>query len=143
MGNDRINSLQITIHCLPREIDQLERLCNSLRESYFFVEDQINIILDVTLNLNDYFIDWGKSKISKDFFIKKFQNIEKFNDWTYKNVFEISEDDRCLGINDKRRNSINDDIPSDYLMYLDLDVYFPNISFISLIQLVGKICFVE
>jgi hypothetical protein len=90
MENNRIKNLQITIHCLPREIDQLERLCNSLRESYFFVENQINVILDVTLNLNDYFVDWNKSKISKDFFIKKFQNIEKFNDWSYKNVFEIS-----------------------------------------------------
>ncbi len=71
MGDNKIKTLQITIHCLPREIDQLERLCNSLRESYFFVEDQINIILDVTLNLNEYFIDWDKSKISKEFFIDK------------------------------------------------------------------------
>lgn len=139
MEHNRINSLQVTIHCLPREIDQLERLCNSLRESYFFVEGEINIILDVTLNLNNYFIDWDKSKITKDFFIKKFKNIEKFNDWTYKNIFEISEDDNCLGINDKRRNSINDNISSDYLMYLDLDVYFPNISLISLVQLLNQL----
>ena len=48
-----MKTVQIVIHCLPREIDQLERLCNSLRESYYFVENQIDIILDVTLNLND------------------------------------------------------------------------------------------
>lgn len=139
MGDNKIKTLQITIHCLPREIDQLERLCNSLRESYFFVEDQINIILDVTLNLNEYFIDWDKSKISKEFFIDKFNNIDKFNDWTYKNVFDISEDNNCLGINDKRRNSINDNLDSDFLMYLDLDVYFPNLSFNSLVQLFSQI----
>ena len=70
MGNDKVKKLQIVMHCLPREIDQLERLCNSLRESYYFVENQIDIILDVTLNLNDYFVDWEESKIPKNFFIQ-------------------------------------------------------------------------
>jgi len=139
MENNKVKKLQIVIHCLPREIDQLERLCNSLRESYYFVEDQIDIILDVTLNLNDYFIDWEESKIPKSFFIQKFENIKNFNDWTYNNVFELSDDDKCLGINDKRRNSINNDINAEYLMYLDLDVYFPNISFISLVQLLNQL----
>jgi len=139
MAHSTIKTLQVTIHCLPREIDQLERLCNSLRECYFFVENQINVILDVTLNLNEYFIDWNKSKIPKQFFVDKFKNIDSFNDWTYQNVFEISEDDKCLGINDKRRNSINDSLNSDYLMYLDLDAYFPNIVFTSLVQLFNQI----
>ena len=139
MENDKVKKLQIVIHCLPREIDQLERLCNSLRESYYFVENQIDIILDVTLNLNNYFVNWEESKIPKNFFIQKFENIKKFNNWTYNNIFEISEDDKCLGINDKRRNSINDNIDAEYLMYLDLDVYFPNISFISLTQLLNQL----
>jgi hypothetical protein len=139
MEDTKIKTLQITIHCLPREIDQLERLCNSLRESYFFTESEINIILDVTLNLNEYFVDWSNSKIPKQFFIDKFNNIDKFNDWTYRNVFDISEDSKCLGINDKRRNSINDSLNADFLMYLDLDVYFPNLSFIPLVQLLDQI----
>ena len=134
-----MKTLQIVIHCLPREIDQLERICNSLRESYFFVENQLNIVLDVTLNLNEVFTDWEKSSIPKEFFINKFETINKFNDWTYKNIFEIDEQERCLGINDKRRNSINDDINTDYLMYLDLDLYFPNIALNLLSQLLTQI----
>ena len=86
-----MKTVQIVIHCLPREIDQLERLCNTLRESYYFVENQINIVLDVTLNLNNVFTDWKQSKIPKEFFIQKFQTIEKFNDWTYENLFDIED----------------------------------------------------
>ena len=134
-----MKTVQIVIHCLPREIDQLERLCNSLRESYYFVENQIDIILDVTLNLNDNFTNWNESKISKDFFIQKFNNIKNFNDWTHLNIFEVDENKKCLGINDKRRNSINDDLEYNYLMYLDLDVYFPVFSFISLTQLINQL----
>lgn len=133
-----MKTVQVVIHCLPREIDHLERLCNSLRESYYFVENQINIVLDVTLNLNNVFTDWEQSKIPKEFFIQKFQTIEKFNDWTYTNLFDIDEN-KCLGINDKRRNSINDGLDYDYLMYLDLDLYFPNFSFISLTQLINQL----
>ncbi len=48
-----MKTVQIVIHCLPREIDQLERLCNTLRENYYFVENHINVVLDVTLNLNN------------------------------------------------------------------------------------------
>ena len=139
MGNNKIKTLQVVIHCLPREIDQLERLCNSLRESYYFTENQINIILDVTLNLNDNFTDWKQSQIPKDFFIQKFNNINKFNDWTYQNIFDIDEREECLGINDKRRNSINDGLDFDYIMYLDLDVYFPIFSFIPLTQLLDQL----
>ncbi len=134
-----MKTLQIVIHCLPREIDQLERICNSLRESYYFIENELDIIIDVTLNLNDTFTVWEESTIPKDFFIKKFKNIEKFNDWTFKNIFKIDENNKCLGINDKRRNSINDGLNYDYIMYLDLDVYFPNLSFLTLTQLINQI----
>tara|TARA_A100001515_G_scaffold121859_1_gene105177 strand:+ start:771 stop:1718 length:948 start_codon:yes stop_codon:yes gene_type:complete len=134
-----MKTVQIVIHCLPREIDQLERLCNTLRENYYFVENHINVVLDVTLNLNNNFTDWKQSKISKDFFKQKFKNIENFNDWTYKNLFDIDEKNKCLGINDKRRNSINDGLKYDYIMYLDLDLYFPVFSFIPLVQLLDQL----
>ena len=44
-------------------------------------------------------------------------------DWTSKNIFEINDSNRCLGINDKRRNSIRENNPKNF-MYLDTDVYF-------------------
>ena len=135
-----MKTLQIVIHVLPREIDQLERLCNSLKESYFFVKNDIDIILDVSLNLNEIFIDWDKSLIPKDFFIEKFQNINKLHsDWTHKNIFKLENSDSCLGINDKRRNSINDGLDFDYVMYLDLDLFFSHMTLVSLTQIINQI----
>jgi len=44
-------------------------------------------------------------------------------DWTSKNIFEINDSNRCLGINDKRRNSLRENNPKNF-MYLDTDVHF-------------------
>jgi len=131
-----MKSIQIVIHCLPREIDQLERICNSLREGYHFCED-VNIILDVTLNLNSHFTNWENSKIPKSFFISKFSIIGDLHKDVFEIKFEVDESEKCLGINDKRRNSINDDTEADYIMYMDLDVFFPNTSLYMLSQLLN------
>jgi len=135
-----MKTLQVVVHVLPREIDQFERLCNTFKESYFFVENQINIVLDASLNLNETFINWENSKIPRDFFIEKFNNINKLHeDWTHKNIFTIEDSDNCLGINDKRRNSINDGLDYDYIMYLDLDVFFSHMTLVTLTQLINQI----
>lgn len=133
--------IQVVMHCLPREIDQLERVCNLLRESYFFIENKIDIILDITLNLNSTFVDWNTSTIPKEFFIEKFNIINKSHmGWTYKNIFDIEvSENKCLGINDKRRNSINDGEFADYIMYLDLDVFFSYLTFIPMVQLLDQL----
>ena len=135
-----MKTLQVVVHVLPREIDQFERLCNLFKESYFFVKDEINIVLDASLNLNEIFVDWKNSQIPKEFFIEKFNNInELHSDWTHKNIFQIENSDKCLGINDKRRNSINDGLDYDYLMYLDLDVFFSHMTLVSLTQMINQI----
>ena len=140
MGNDiKLNKVQIVIHCLPREIDHLERICNTLRENYLIIENEIEIILDVTLNLNSNFTNWENSQIPKQFFIQKFNVISNLHkDWAKIN-FIIDEEEKCLGINDKRRNSINDNIEADYLMYLDLDVFFPFLTLFQLNNLIKSI----
>ena len=117
--------LQIILHCLPREIDEVERICNHLQRSSHLLNEGDEVILDFTLNLSDTLTDWKNSKLPKEFFIEKWKMMEKRSDWTYKNIFEINIDDYCLGCNDKRRNSIRkyaDDVT--HFMYLDTDVHF-------------------
>ena len=110
---------------MPREIDEVERICNHLQRSSHFLEDDDKVILDFTLNVSDILTDWRNSKLPKEFFIEKWKMMEKRSDWTHKNIFEINIDDTCLGCNDKRRNSIRkyaDEVT--HFMYLDTDVYF-------------------
>ena len=125
--------LQIILHCLPREIDEVERICNQLQRSSYFLEKNDKVILDFTLNISDKLTNWKESKIPKEFFIEKWNTIKLRSDWTYQNIFEINTDDTCLGCNDKRRNSIrkhSDNVT--HFMYLDTDVHFSiyNLSYV-------------
>jgi len=124
-----MKTLQIVIHCLPREIDQLERVLDKLHESSFYLTTEARVIIDVTLNLNDVYTDWNTSILDKKFFITKFNFLEKKSSWAHKTLFDIDDVNKCLGINDKRRNSIRSVDPEvDYIMYLDLDVFFSKVN---------------
>ena len=117
------NDIHIILHCLPREIDELERIVNHLKRSSHFLGKDDEVILDFTLNLSDKLTDWETSQLPKEFFADKFDMMKQKCDWTSKNIFEINDGNRCLGINDKRRNSIRENNPKNF-MYLDTDVYF-------------------
>ena len=97
-----MSDLHIILHCLPREIDELDRIVNHLKRSSHFLEDNDEVILDFTLNLSDKLTDWETSKLPKEFFADKFEMMKQRCDWTSKNIFEINDSNRCLGINDKR-----------------------------------------
>ena len=118
-----MSDLHIILHCLPREIDELERIVNHLKRSSHFLGKDDEVILDFTLNLSDKLTDWETSQLPKEFFADKFEMMKQKCDWTSKNIFEINDGNRCLGINDKRRNSIRENNPKNF-MYLDTDVYF-------------------
>ena len=126
-----MSDLHIILHCLPREIDELERIVNHLKRSSHFLSPDDEVILDFTLNLSDKLTDWETSQLPKEFFADKFEMMKQKCDWTFKNIFEINDSNRCLGINDKRRNSIRENNPKNF-MYLDTDVYFSmfNLSYI-------------
>ena len=106
-----MSDLHIILHCLPREIDELDRIVNHLKRSSHFLDDNDEVILDFTLNLSDKLTDWETSKLPKEFFADKFEMMKQRCDWTSKNIFEINDSNRCLGINDKRRNSIRENNP--------------------------------
>jgi hypothetical protein len=109
---------QIIIHLLPHEIDWFEWQAKQLKAGSYYIEDKV--IIDVTLNLN--LINWEQSQIPKQYFIDKFNQIKQYFDWC-EIIFDIDEDNKCLGIDDKRRNSIRQHNPDNFV-YLDCDVIF-------------------
>ena len=118
-----MRKLQIILFCLPREIDEVERILNHLQRSSHYLNKDDKVILDFTLNLSDTLTDWNRSKLPKEFFIEKWKMMEQRSDWTCENIFDI--DDNCLGCNDKRRNSIRTaSTDVTHFMYLDTDVHF-------------------
>ena len=109
---------QIIIHLMPHEIDWFEWQSKQLKAGSCYIEDKV--IIDVTLNLN--LVDWENSQISKHYFIDKFNQIKQLFDWC-EVIFEIDENNNCLGIDDKRRNSIRNHNPDNFI-YLDCDIIF-------------------
>lgn len=109
---------QIIIHLLPHEIDWFEWQAKQLKIGSCYIEDKV--IIDVTLNLN--LVNWNNSQIPKQYFINKFNQIKQYFDWC-EIIFEINDNNTCLGIDDKRRNSIRNYSPDNFI-YLDCDIIF-------------------
>jgi hypothetical protein len=111
---------QIVIHLLPHEIDWFEWQVKQLKQGSYYLEEEDKVIIDVTLNLN--LVEWDKSQLPKQFFINKFTQIEKICDWCVTN-FIVDDENKCLGCDDKRRESIRS-TKSDNILYLDSDLIF-------------------
>jgi hypothetical protein len=103
---------------MPHEIDWFEWQAKQLKIGSCYIEDKV--IIDATLNLN--LVDWSKSKLPKQFFIDKFFQIKELLH-EYELIFDVNEDRTCLGIDDKRRNSIRKYTPDNFV-YLDCDIIF-------------------
>jgi len=66
---------RIAQYIQPWEIDDFERQVNEIIYSTYDLPKNIELIWDVTLNIS--IVDWEKSSISKDYFIQKFNYLEK------------------------------------------------------------------
>lgn len=103
---------------MPYEIDWFEWQAKQLKIGSCYIEDKV--IIDVTLNLN--LVNWNNSQIPKQYFINKFNQIKQYFDWC-EILFEVNDNNICLGIDDKRRNSIRNHSPDNFV-YLDCDIIF-------------------
>lgn len=111
---------QIVVHLLPHEIDWFEWQSKQFKQGSYYLEEDEKVIIDVTLNLN--LTNWEESKIPKQFFIDKFNQIEQLWDWA-ETMFVVDQESKCLGCDDKRRDSIRNST-ADNILYLDCDLIF-------------------
>jgi len=111
--------IHIIIHILPQEIDQLEQLLTHLKKSSVHINYN-DYIVEVVLNTK--LTDWSNSKLDEQFFINKFNYLEKLTNSWCETKFEVS-DGSILGCNDIRRRALRTS-KADYIMYLDADNVF-------------------
>ena len=113
--------IQIVIHTLPQEIDQLEQLLIRLKYNSIYLSNNESILVDVVLNCN--LIEWDSSLIPKSFFINKFKQLEQLTKTWANTKFEINEDGTIQGCVSHRRQSIRQS-QADALLILDTDIFF-------------------
>lgn len=116
----------IIIHVLPFEIDRFEHQMFELHKNSAYLSKDDEVTIDATLNVNDLLVDWSKSKISKEYFIDRFNKLQEVCGWAI-SIFDVSANNECLGVDDKRRNSIRKyHSTCDNFIYLDNDMMYPN-----------------
>ena len=114
--------IQILIHVLPQEIDQLEQILIRLKyNSNYLINEKI--LVDVVLNCN--LVEWESSVLPKSFFINKFTQLEQLTKTWANTKFEVNEDGSIQGCVSHRRKAINE-TESDALLILDTDIFFNN-----------------
>lgn len=115
----------ITTFLLPHELDAYERILFSFLGASQHVDGN-NYELLTVINLSDYFIDWEKSGISKEYFVQRFEFLKQLTDWTPNVKFEIRDD--IMGCTDLRRKALEMCPDATHFLWLDSDIAFDNIS---------------
>jgi len=113
----------IQIFPLVTDIDLLERVLIQLKQNSLLVDkDKFHIILDVTLPLTDYLVDWENSILKQDYFIDKFNSLKSYGNWADECYFNITED--IKGCVDYCINNVYKYKDIDNIIWLDPDVFF-------------------
>lgn len=108
----------ICIHVMPSEFEMFERLMLRMKKALSFLDENDDVTLKVTLNLNPKLTDWDSSELKQDYFVSRFAPL--FNG--IKNINEIVLDTSCWGTTQQKRESIK--LNYDQFIFCDTDILF-------------------
>ena len=108
----------ICIHVMPSEIEMFERLMNQMHKAFQYLDENDDVTLKVTLNLNPELTDWDSSELKNGYFISRFGVL--FNGM--KNINEVILDTSCWGTTQQKRESYKLDY--DQFIFCDTDILF-------------------
>ncbi len=106
---------------MPWEIDYALLTYTQLKKSKYYLPEDVNITVDSVLNLSSYLINWDESKLPKEFFIEKYNQLSLLlKDYTHNN--NIYQGDKLYGHLDLQRDCITPE--TDYYINICPDMYF-------------------
>jgi hypothetical protein len=108
----------ICIHVMPTEIEMFERLMHQMKRALMYLDENDDVTLKVTLNLNPELTDWENSELKNGHFISRFAIL--FNGM--KNINEVVLDTSCWGTTQQKRESYKLDY--DQFIFCDTDILF-------------------
>ena len=124
-------NIKITCHIMPWEIDYALLAFTQLKKSKYYLSEDINIIIDSALNLSSYSIDWNQSKLPKEFFIEKYNQISNLLiDYTHNQ--KVYDGEELYGHLDLQRDCISPEI--DYYISICPDMYFSEYALAYMIE---------
>lgn len=106
----------VCIHVMPHEIEMLERFMLQYHRVLHYLDDNDDVTLKVTLNLNPELTNWDKSELKQGYFVSRFGVL--FNG--IKNINEVILDTSCWGTTQQKRDSIK--LNYDQFIFCDADI---------------------
>jgi hypothetical protein len=103
---------------MPSELEMFGRLMNQMHRAFRYLDENDDVTLKVTLNLNPELTDWNSSELKQDFFLASFATM--FNG--LKNVNEVILDTQCWGTTQQKRESYK--MNYDQFIFCDTDILF-------------------
>jgi hypothetical protein len=135
-------NIKIAYHIMPWEIDYALLTFTQLKKSKYHLPLDVNITIDSVLNLSSYLINWEESKLPKEYFIDKYNQISNLL-INYKHNKKIYDGNELYGHLDLQRESISPEI--EYYITICPDMYFNEHLLAYMIEgarLINNQCFV-
>ena len=116
---------------MPWEIDYTLLTFTQLKKSKYYLPEGVNITIDSVLNLSSFLINWDESKLPKEFFIEKYNQLSNLLiDYTHNH--KIYDGNELYGHLDLQRECISPEF--DYYMSICPDIYFGESTLAYLIE---------
>lgn len=116
---------------MPWEIDYALLTFSQLKKSLYHLSQEDNIEVSSVLNLSSYIINWEESKLPKEYFIQKYQDISKILEG-YKHTSKIYDEDQLYGHLDFEKEIISPEV--DYYISICPDICFSEYALSYLIE---------
>jgi hypothetical protein len=104
---------------MPHEIEMFEQFMTQYHRALSYLDENDNVTIKASLNLNPLLTDWENSDLKQDFFINKFNKL--FNN--IPNINEIITDTSLMGTTQQKRESIK--LNFNQFIFVDADIAFP------------------
>ncbi len=114
-----MKSTLICVHVMPLELELFERFMDRYKKALQYLDDNDNVIIKATLNLNPLLTNWDESELKQDYFIDKFNQL--FDG--IPNINEIILDEKLMGTTQQKRECIQ--LNYDQFIFVDADIVFP------------------
>jgi len=129
-------NIKIWSHIMPWDIDYALLMFTQLKKSKYYLPKDINVTLDIELNLTSYLYNWEESKLPKDYFIDKFNDLLLYLKNYKVNTF-IYEGNELYGHLNQQRKIISPD--TDYYIGICPDTYFSEYALTYMIEAARQI----
>jgi hypothetical protein len=112
---------KIIYHIMPWEIDYALLSFTQLKKTKYHLPNDVNITIETVLNLSNYGIDWEQTKIPKQYFKDKYNQLSYLLK-DYNHINRVYEGEELYGHLDLQKECISEE--TDYYLGICPDIYF-------------------